>query len=196
MLAKMEPDEKRLEYLDKIYDRTKVLDAVVSDLNQLLTAKNAPIEYLEIDFDELHNEICRQFEAFPGFKETAIDFKWTGQFPFVSDKRRIYSIYQNLFENAIKYRDKKKESTLSIQIDSNKKECRWMFKDNGIGIEESQKEKVFNMFHRANDTIKDSNGLGLYLVKVAVEKLNGEIILDSHVGQGTTFHIIFQHQPS
>ena len=60
--------------------------------------------------------------------------------------------------------------------------------DNGIGIPEKEKAKVFNMFYRANEQSKGS-GLGLYIVKETVEKLEGTITLKSEEGQGTTFEI-------
>jgi signal transduction histidine kinase len=156
-----------------------------------MASKNAQIQFAAIDFAAIHGEICLMYEAFPGFKETKIDFEWINEMPFVSDKQAIVSIYQNLFENAIKYRDTNKKSELSITIESKTNECKWTFKDNGIGIEENQKSKVFDMFHKANDTFQDSNGLGLYLVKGLTEKLNGKVYLESSIGEGTTIQIIF-----
>ncbi|MBX2844250.1 MAG: HAMP domain-containing histidine kinase, partial [Flammeovirgaceae bacterium] len=61
--------------------------------------------------------------------------------------------------------------------------------DNGIGIPEEHQEKVFEIFYRANEEKKGS-GIGLYLVKEAVAKLNGTIALESKVGKGTTFTIM------
>ncbi len=191
LVAKMEKPENLPEYIDKILNRSKVLGSVVSDLNQVLAAKNAPLQRSLIDFKEIQHEICQVYEAFPGYKDTRIDFQLLGNLPFLSDKPLILSIYQNLFENAIKYRDKEKDSSLSIVIDSNEKECTWMFVDNGIGIREEEKNNVFEMFYKANDVFQDSNGLGLYLVKVSVEKLQGSIRLQSTIGQGTTFYIHF-----
>ena len=50
---------------------------------------------------------------------------------------------------------------------------------------------ISEMFFKANDSFQDSNGLGLYLVKVSVEKLNGQIWIDSEVGEGTVMKIVF-----
>jgi signal transduction histidine kinase len=63
-----------------------------------------------------------------------------------------------------------------------------IFSDNGIGIEKNDLAKIFEMFYRA--TIQsDGSGIGLYIVKNAVEKLGGGISVSSKVGFGTTFTI-------
>ena len=63
-----------------------------------------------------------------------------------------------------------------------------LFEDNGIGVPKELLEKVFNMFFRANDR-SDGAGLGLYIVKETVNKLNGTINMSSEVGEGTVFEI-------
>ena len=62
------------------------------------------------------------------------------------------------------------------------------FEDNGIGIYDELQSKVFDMFFRASEISKGS-GIGLYIVKNAIEKLGGKIRLESTVGVGTTFYI-------
>jgi signal transduction histidine kinase len=69
------------------------------------------------------------------------------------------------------------ESTVCISI-----------KDNGIGIPEEAQQKIFDMFYRASDRAGGS-GLGLYIVKEIVEKLEGSIIVNSVFGVGTTFEV-------
>jgi len=62
-------------------------------------------------------------------------------------------------------------------------------KDNGQGIDPTLQEKVFEMYFRGNERSK-GNGLGLYIVKKAVEKLNGDVELISSVGGGATFKVV------
>jgi signal transduction histidine kinase len=62
------------------------------------------------------------------------------------------------------------------------------FTDNGIGISPNQIDNIFKMFHRATEK-SDGAGLGLYIVKEVVEKLNGSIDVTSSLGQGTKFYI-------
>ena len=60
--------------------------------------------------------------------------------------------------------------------------------DNGQGIREEYREKIFDMYYRANERSK-GNGLGLYIVKKAVQKLNGTIQLITEFGKGSRFVI-------
>jgi signal transduction histidine kinase len=62
------------------------------------------------------------------------------------------------------------------------------FEDNGIGIEKKNLDRIFEMFYRATEQ-SDGSGIGLYIVKNAVEKLQGKLLVNSVAGQGTTFTI-------
>jgi signal transduction histidine kinase len=62
------------------------------------------------------------------------------------------------------------------------------FKDNGIGIDRGNLSSVFDMFYRASEQ-SDGSGLGLYIVKNAVDKMGGEVSVESALGLGTTFQI-------
>jgi signal transduction histidine kinase len=67
--------------------------------------------------------------------------------------------------------------------------------DNGIGISPEQQPKVFDMFHRATE-ISTGSGLGLFIVKEVVDKLNGQISLQSVFGKGSTFSISIPNAPN
>ena len=63
------------------------------------------------------------------------------------------------------------------------------FEDNGVGISDKILPNIFNMFYRGNEESREDTGLGLYIVKQAINKLGGEINVLSKVGQGTVFII-------
>ena len=80
-------------------------------------------------------------------------------------------------------------SFLKIKIEVGIRETKIEFRDNGIGIKSEHMNKIFNMFYRATDRSQGS-GLGMYIVKQAVEKLNGTISLKSEYGVGTRIKIV------
>ena len=82
----------------------------------------------------------------------------------------------------------KDEYFLQIDIHTTAESARIKFSDNGIGIAKEYIDDVFKMFYRATTESKGS-GLGLYIVKSAVEKLQGTIEVQSEFGQGTIFTI-------
>lgn len=108
---------------------------------------------------------------------------------FYSDVYRLSVVFNNLISNAIKYRDNtRKFNIIDIRATINEKEAEIVFRDNGIGIAENFLPKIFNMFFRATDR-SEGAGLGLYIVKETIEKLNGSIRIESTVGEGTNFYI-------
>ena len=103
------------------------------------------------------------------------------------DKTRFQIVLFNLISNAIQYRNVKQEVSfikLCGIMEANR--LKLTIEDNGIGIESNHHSKVFNMFYRASETSKGS-GLGLYIVKETMEKLGGNISLQSVPGKGTSF---------
>jgi len=104
---------------------------------------------------------------------------------FHSDNSLLRSIIQNLLINSIDYRHKKEApSWVKIEISDAEPSIKIIVTDNGIGIKKKHKHKVFDMFYRATESSTGS-GLGLYMVKNAVRKLNGKVTLVSQEGKGT-----------
>jgi signal transduction histidine kinase len=106
-----------------------------------------------------------------------------------TDKSRLKVVLSNIISNAIKYHNLRQEDP-TVQITSSQFESTVCIsiKDNGIGIPEEAQEKIFDMFYRASDRAGGS-GLGLYIVKEIVEKLEGSITVNSVFGVGTTFEV-------
>jgi signal transduction histidine kinase len=68
-----------------------------------------------------------------------------------------------------------------------------VFSDNGVGIDEDKVGNIFEMFYRASE-VSEGSGLGLYIVKNAVERLKGSIEVESKRNYGTTFTIILPNE--
>jgi len=104
------------------------------------------------------------------------------------DSTQIGAIFYNLIVNAIKF-NKKEKPTVDVRLaNENQDEYLFSVKDNGIGISQDYKERVFEVFKRlnSNDEFKGS-GIGLALCKRIIDNHQGEIWFESEEGQGTTF---------
>lgn len=104
------------------------------------------------------------------------------------DKVMLRQLFQNLIQNAIKFRDSR---TPEIIIGKERKKDFWMIsiKDNGIGIHEEYFEKIFIIFQKLHTRdVYPGTGIGLAVCKKIVELHGGEICLDSKPGEGTTFY--------
>jgi signal transduction histidine kinase/ligand-binding sensor domain-containing protein len=183
-------------YFDHILSSTLKLDSLLTDLIQSIRIRNSPVQYNLISFAKLIEEIKTSFEQFPGYEEMQFKLEINDSGSFYSDYKLLYSIIQNLFENAIKYRDQRKEQhTLDIQVNVNQSGASLVFKDNGMGIAEENQNNIFEMFYKANEQASGS-GLGLYIVKNSVLQLGGTILLESNPGVGTVFTLNFPSKES
>ena len=94
-----------------------------------------------------------------------------------------------IIENGIKYaRIEDNKPFISITVRDEGSKIIITTSDNGIGMDQETVDKIFTMFFRVNRTI-EGTGLGLHILKRAIEKLNGEVDVESELGKGTTFQI-------
>jgi PAS domain S-box-containing protein len=184
-------DENMLENLKLIKNSINKLDGFIQDI--LDYSRNSRVEISEelIDFKELLNDVTNNLKFMSigkGNVEVKVNIEHNAQ--FYSDPHRLNIILNNLVSNAIRYHNPDipdPHVEITIQCDTTQAEI--CVKDNGIGIDEKNQKKVFDMFYRVSKKSVGS-GLGLYIVKETVEKLNGNIYLKSKKGAGSEFNIL------
>lgn len=102
----------------------------------------------------------------------------------------LNSIVYNLVENAIKYKSPARELEIKIDIKTLHNKIVITISDNGIGIEENYLDKIYTMFTRfSRNSTTNVSGIGLYLVKKQISKMNGDIIVTSEINIGTKFSL-------
>jgi len=187
-------DDDPMDYIEIIGKKVEGLDHFISDV--LSHSKNLKIDLhiTAIDFNSIISKTFADLSYLEGATEIMVYRKIDGDSVFHSDPWRISEIFRNLASNAIKYRKEGNalpEVRIEIKCEANHSEI--TFRDNGIGIEKKNINRIFDMFFRATEQSTGS-GIGLYIVKNAVEKLSGTISASSEFGEGTTFTIILPNQ--
>ena len=123
-----------------------------------------------------------QYSSVPG-RNIMINFEHTGKC-LINANELVADIFSNLIWNAIKHSDPSKPIMININIsetrENSAKYCLVAIEDNGPGIEDEIKSKLFHRFSRGKTNAKGS-GLGLYLVKTLVESFHGNIKVEDRV---------------
>jgi PAS domain S-box-containing protein len=189
-MIKLDPEAgNQAKYLHLIEKSVNKLDNFITDI--IHYSKNSRIDLLvrEIDFYELLEESIGSLKFMDGAEQVRSIKNINVSSTFYSDPSRLLMVFNNIISNAVRYSDRwKNDSFLQIDIEADVDKAVIRFSDNGIGISGEYLKDVFKMFFRATTESKGS-GLGLYIVKSAVEKLQGTIDVQSELGKGTTFVI-------
>ncbi len=104
------------------------------------------------------------------------------------DRISIEQIFGNIITNAVNYLDSSRDGFLEIGYEDNLDSYTFYVKDNGVGISEKNKEKVFELFRRAGKHKNKGEGMGMAYVQAIIRRFGGKIWFDSEFGVGSTFY--------
>lgn len=182
-------DGEALAYFNMYKKLSVRIDAIVMDLITITRISSDKIVSVEIDFMQLIEECIHSYSYFKNFHRITFQIEVEEDIHFKSEWVIVNTILQNLIENSIKYiRQNEKKPYVLVKVYAKGDSLYITVKDNGQGISEEYQQRIFEMFFRANDQA-DGSGLGLYILKRAVERLNGSVSLKSKLGQGATFTV-------
>jgi signal transduction histidine kinase len=176
--------------LEMMSSRINRLDDFIHEIIDFSKNSRTDVQQERVQINRIVHDILDNLKhASPG-AEIDFDIDIPDNLYLNTDTSRLTIILNNLIGNAIKYSDETKENSF-VRIEAAKadKGLAISINDNGIGIERVHQPRIFDMFYRASERSKGS-GLGLYLVKESVKKLDGSIYLRSKPGVGTTFTVM------
>ncbi|MDB5280210.1 MAG: Histidine kinase [Ferruginibacter sp.] len=175
--------DKYLTYIMNASDRMQVLIKDLLDYSLIGSKKT----FKKIDCNSILQEV--QADLGTAIAEAHAEII-VEELPLINGyNSEIKQLFQNLIMNAVKFR--KKDVSPQIKIASLKNDDYWEFtvKDNGIGIDEQHKDRIFLIFQRLHTrTVYEGSGIGLSHCKKIVELHGGRIWIESKPGEGTTFH--------
>jgi PAS domain S-box-containing protein len=188
-LIEMEKGSDITLYLDRMRNSVVKLDNFITDIIDYSLNSRIDVSYEAIDLTDLIEDCFLHFKYLP-FSDTihkSVEMKST--VPFYGDRKRLQIIFNNLISNAINYRNPGQEQPfIKVEVVTEPDISCIVIHDNGMGIEEHHIDKIFNMFYRGT-TNSNGSGLGLYIVKEALEKMHGNIHVASNKNLGTKFTI-------
>lgn len=173
------------KYFGMIKKSTLRLDDTLKEILDFSENLRTDLQISKIDLNQLFDESVSRVRNIKDSDKIERQFTFPSDTEFYSDYYRLTVILSYIISNSTKYRDEKKENQL-VRVSASISETQATFSiwDNGVGIQSDRLPNVFDMFVRSNES-SDGAGLGLYVVKDVIEKLNGTITIDSSYEEWT-----------
>jgi signal transduction histidine kinase len=178
-------DEQGLNHLKSLQRSSIRMKTLIDNLLKLssIGTKREPLE--PVDVSEVLGEVQEDLGAL--LEEVALAIP--DELPVITANRtRTAELFANLISNAVKYNDKA-EKRIEVGWEEKTGEYVFYVRDNGMGIEERYRERIFELFERLGPVDDpESTGAGLAICKRIVGELGGRIWVESEVGRGSTFY--------
>ncbi len=189
-VASIESDKQILaNYFKMMNQSLDKQDTFIKKIISYSKNKRSESTVEEFDLDFLLDSILDHFKFMTNYELIEIR-KNINVAEVKADIVRLEIILSNLLSNAIKYSDPSKEKPfIEINADISESKLNISVIDNGIGISPSSKDRIFEMFYMTQNN-EGGSGVGLYIVKETVDKLGGEIHVESEKNRGSKFNLI------
>jgi two-component system sensor histidine kinase BarA len=194
LLTETDLDEEQSEYIEIVTQASQILLGTISDILELSEIQHSEIVLNNEEFEleaALDNMISmHEWSAFDKGIELIIDIERAVPRKVKTDQLRLMQICNNLVSNAVKFTSSGQVlvSVLAQDKSAGYLTLEFIVKDSGIGIDKEYLENIFEPFYQGDTSIRrryGGTGLGLMIAKSMVEKLGGELKIDSVVGEGT-----------
>jgi signal transduction histidine kinase len=184
---KLNPEESA--HLQKIIASAARMDALINDVLAYTRVLRQEIKLQRVDVEKLVRELI---STYPELQSSEADISIEGALPPVcANPASLSQCISNLLTNAVKFVAAGTRPRLKIRAESIGPVVRLWFEDNGLGIAQRDRERIFKMFERAGDPKAfEGTGMGLAIVHKAVERMGGAVGVEPAVGQqGSLFWI-------
>lgn len=195
LLSSAEEDEERKEYIRIIENNNDLLLNLIGDILDLSKIEAGTFEFIEapVNINDLISETTHTQQLRANIKGTKIQFRdHLPECCILTDRNRLNQILINLTSNAIKFTDKG-EITIGYTLQGNL--LHFYVTDTGCGIPKEKQKDIFERFVKLN-SFAQGTGLGLSICKTIVNKMGGEIGIESEPGKGSTFWFTIPYQPT
>ncbi|MDP9046566.1 MAG: hybrid sensor histidine kinase/response regulator [Bacteroidota bacterium] len=189
LVREIEDIEEMKDMIDLMGKSLKKLDAYVLSMHDYYSLQRGELKITEINFKKVMDDLKNMYMILAKTNDIEFNIKVNQHESFRSDELPLRIVFTNLLSNAFKFQDQKTiNKSVDVSIDVHAALATIQVKDTGIGILGSHVGEIFSLFYRANNQ-EVGSGFGLYNVKNALLKLNGQIEVNSVLNKGTTFKV-------
>ncbi|MBT1705370.1 ATP-binding protein [Chryseosolibacter indicus] len=180
-------DPNALELFEKVKDTAINLDKMLVKLQSISDLGSQVLIYKEVLIKEIFDSVCNSFRNDLNRKNIIVNSEIFLVAPLISYPALVNIIIENMVENAVHFCGEY-GAFIKLKAFNDRDGVTIEIEDNGQGIQKEYLDHIFDMYYRANERSK-GNGLGLYIVKKAVERLNGTLSVKSAYGIGSVFTV-------
>jgi signal transduction histidine kinase len=190
-------DETAQNYLQRLGSAAARMDRLIVDILNYSKVVRGELELRLVDTHKLVQDIIH---SYPQFEQTRADISIEGRLPPVmANEAALTQVMSNLLSNAVKFVTPGVRACVRVganpEAEHNELVELWV-DDNGIGIPRDLQKRLFNIFTRLNRPgLYEGTGIGLAIVKKAVERMGGSVGVESSLGQGSRFWIQLRRPP-
>lgn len=188
LLAVTDNEKDRMEYSNLINNNNELLLRLINDILDISKIEAGTLDFVneDVDVNVLFHEIEQTMRL--KIKQPDVVLSFEDRLPkliLVIDKNRLAQVVTNFLNNAVKFT---KEGTIQFgyRLLEDEKKIYFYVSDTGCGIPEENVKEVFQRFVKLNNFVQGT-GLGLSICETIIKKMNGEIGVDSVIGEGSTF---------
>lgn len=184
-------DDQGKNLLRRVVAGADKMNFLINEILKLARVGKADLEYAVLDMERIVRDTAAEVTSGANAGKVTVTF---GELPEINGSPVLISqVFTNLIGNAVKYSLAKEHPVVHIEGIKDEDEIVYKIQDNGIGIDISHRDKVFELFKRM-ENVKDieGTGVGLAIVKRIVEKHNARIWFESELEIGTIFYVAFK----
>jgi len=161
------------------------MDRLILELLQFTRMSRSPVTMEPVDLERLISGIIRERVEFqPPKAEMEIN---TPLLRVSGNETSLTQCLTNLLDNAVKFVPRGVTPHVRISTERNEQGVRLWIEDNGIGIEKESRQRLFELFQRVHKNSYPGTGIGLAIVRKAVERTHGQVGVESEPGKGSRF---------
>ncbi len=184
--------EEYIESLEVISRQNRRMSSLINDMLYLSRFENKKGQYTfeSFNFSECVSQICSDMSLIES-KNIKLYYNVEENIFVKGERELLERLISNLISNAYKYGKENGEIKVSLTHDQKQNRIFLKVSDNGIGIDESEKDKIFDRFYRSDKSRSEAGtGLGLSLALEIAKLHGGDILLESAMGKGSTFTLV------
>jgi len=191
VMAETDSSEERMKYMEIVESNNNRLMALIDDILDFSRVEAGEIS-IKKSMTDL-NDLCRDLKNIFKFRcPDSVQLEWKEpnmKVTLNTDQNRITQVFSNLISNALKHTSRG-SITYGYRLINDGTEVEFFVTDTGSGIAQKDLENIFDAYFSRDAEVQSGYGLGLSLCKTIVEKLGGNINVQSQLGEGSTFRFV------